>query len=126
MRAKIGLDYTDAMMQEPGRKPRNTAEVPEEAPANDDVTNAAAAHAAEDTVADRVASEAAPSEAETLRQENAGLKDRLLRGRAAMGDRPRRPEGEVADAKAYGVTSFARDMLAVADNLRRALDHLPA
>jgi molecular chaperone GrpE len=126
MRANIGLGYTDGIMQEPGRKPRDTAEVPEEAPANDDVTNPAAAPAAEGTLADRVAPEAAPSEAETLRQENAGLKDRLLRALAEMENLRRRTEREVTDAKAYGVTSFARDMLAVADNLRRALDHLPA
>jgi molecular chaperone GrpE len=34
----------------------------------------------------------------------------------------RRTEREVAEARAYGIAVFARDMLAVADNLRRALD----
>ena len=38
----------------------------------------------------------------------------------------RRTEREVSDAKSYGVTSFARDMLTVVDNLSRALEHLPA
>jgi molecular chaperone GrpE len=38
----------------------------------------------------------------------------------------RRTEREVADAKTYGVTAFARDMLNVADNLARALDHVPS
>ena len=38
----------------------------------------------------------------------------------------RRTEREVADAKTYGVTNFARDMLTVADNLRRAIDSIPA
>jgi molecular chaperone GrpE len=34
----------------------------------------------------------------------------------------KRTEREVTDARLYGVASFARDMLAVADNMRRALD----
>jgi molecular chaperone GrpE len=38
----------------------------------------------------------------------------------------RRTEREVTDARLYGVASFARDVLVVADNMRRALDALPA
>jgi molecular chaperone GrpE len=38
----------------------------------------------------------------------------------------RRTEREVADAKTYGVTSFARDMLPFADNLHRAIESVPA
>jgi molecular chaperone GrpE len=112
------------MMQEPSRKQRE-AEAPEQAPAND-ATNPAAAPDIEGTAAEGSAAEAAPSELETLREENSGLKDRLLRALAEMENLRRRTEREVADAKTYGVTSFARDMLGVADNLRRALDHLPA
>ena len=33
---------------------------------------------------------------------------------------------EVADARAYGITGFARDILDIADNLQRALDAIPA
>lgn len=63
---------------------------------------------------------------EALQAENAELKDRSLRALAEMENLRRRTEREVADAKAYGVTSFARDMLTFADNLRRALDAVPA
>jgi molecular chaperone GrpE len=38
----------------------------------------------------------------------------------------RRMEKELADARAYSATGFARDMLSVADNLGRALDTIPA
>ncbi len=38
----------------------------------------------------------------------------------------RRTEREVADARTYAVTNFARDVLNVADNIRRALDSVPA
>jgi molecular chaperone GrpE len=79
--------------------------------------------------------EAAPAEAgdrdaaaviEALNAENGQLKDRVLRTLAEMENLRRRTEREVSDAKAYGVSSFARDMLTVVDNLSRALEHLPA
>jgi molecular chaperone GrpE len=62
---------------------------------------------------------------EALNAENAALKDRVLRGLAEMENLRRRSEREAADARAYGATAFARDMLSVADNLSRALDSLP-
>ena len=63
---------------------------------------------------------------EALNAENSQLKDRVLRTLAEMENLRRRTEREVSDAKTYGVTSFARDMLTVVDNLARALEHLPA
>lgn len=63
---------------------------------------------------------------EALNAENTQLKDRVLRTLAEMENLRRRTEREVADAKTYGVTSFARDMLTVVDNLARALEHVPA
>ena len=62
---------------------------------------------------------------EKLNAENAEMKDRVLRVLAEMENLRRRTEREVADARTYGVTSFARDMLTVADNLARALESLP-
>ncbi len=59
---------------------------------------------------------------EALTREAADLKDRLLRALAETENMRRRCERDVADARAYGVSSFARDLLAVADNMRRALD----
>jgi molecular chaperone GrpE len=52
----------------------------------------------------------------------AELKDRLLRTLAEMENLRKRTEREVTDARLYGVAAFARDMLGVADNMRRALD----
>lgn len=54
--------------------------------------------------------------------EAASLKDKLLRTLADMENLRRRTEREVADARNYGISSFARDLLAVADNMRRALE----
>jgi molecular chaperone GrpE len=60
--------------------------------------------------------------AEMLAKEAAELKDRLLRSLAEMENLRRRTDREVADARAYALTSFARDLVGVADNMRRALD----
>ncbi len=68
---------------------------------------------------------AQPAQADPLaaaQEEVAALKDKLLRTLAEMENLRRRTEREVADARAYGVASFARDMLGVADNMRRALE----
>jgi molecular chaperone GrpE len=60
-----------------------------------------------------------------LERENAELKDKLLRTLADMENLRRRTEKEVADAKAYGTSALARDMLAFADNLARAVESVP-
>ena len=52
----------------------------------------------------------------------AELKDRLLRTLADMDNMRKRTAREVADAQLRGITSFAHDILGVADNMRRALD----
>lgn len=66
------------------------------------------------------------TELENLYAENNGLKDKVLRTLAEMENLRRRTEREVADAKLYGVTALARDMLTFADNLRRAIESVPA
>jgi molecular chaperone GrpE len=62
---------------------------------------------------------------EALKAENADLRDRFLRLAAEMDNLRRRTDREVKDAKSYAVTGFARDMLSVSDNLRRAIETLP-
>jgi molecular chaperone GrpE len=57
--------------------------------------------------------------------ELADSKDRLLRALAETENVRRRAERERTDATKYGVTQFARDLLDVADNLRRAIDSVP-
>ena len=71
--------------------------------------------------------EAAPVDpAAALAQEASELKDRLLRTLAEMENLRKRTEREVADARLYGISAFARDILTVADNMHRALDALDA
>jgi molecular chaperone GrpE len=61
---------------------------------------------------------------ETLSRENAEHKDRLLRTLAEMENLRKRTDREVSDMRQYGIASFARDVLAVADNMERALEAL--
>jgi len=64
----------------------------------------------------------APPDAAALAKEVADYKDKLLRALADMENLRRRTDREVADARAYGVSSLARDIVGVADNLHRALE----
>ncbi len=68
-----------------------------------------------------VAPEAGDPAAEA-RREAAEFKDKLLRTLAEMENLRKRTEREVLDARVYGIAGFARDVLAVADNMHRALE----
>jgi molecular chaperone GrpE len=56
------------------------------------------------------------------KREATEFKDKLLRTLAEMENLRKRTEREVLDARLYGIAGFARDVLAVADNMHRALD----
>jgi len=62
---------------------------------------------------------------EALKAENAALKDQALRYAAEAENTKRRAEREMNDARAYAIQKFARDLLGVADNLARAMQHAP-
>lgn len=83
-----------------------------------------------DSNADTQSSDAdsAPSEAaliDVLNADLADLKDRLLRAAAEMENMRRRFERDMADARQYAVTGFAREVLSIGDNLGRALEAVP-
>lgn len=80
----------------------------------------AKAEVEQDQVADEGADPVAAMEAE-----NEELKDQVLRLAAEMENLRRRTARDVADARAYSVANFARDMLQVSDNLNRALQAIP-
>jgi molecular chaperone GrpE len=63
---------------------------------------------------------------EALAKEAAESRDKMLRTLAEMENLRKRTAREVADARTYGITGFARDVLDIADNLQRALDAVPA
>ena len=68
----------------------------------------------------------AADEAQALRAEVAALKEQALRYAAEAENTRRRAAREKEDASKYAVSGFAKDMLNVADNLRRALEAVPS
>ncbi len=54
------------------------------------------------------------------------LTDRLLRAHAEMDNLRKRTEREKDETAKYAITKFARDILAVGDNLQRAIAAVPA
>ncbi len=60
-----------------------------------------------------------------LGAETAALKDQLLRALAEAENTRRRADRDRQEAAKYGAVGLARELLSVADNLRRALEALP-
>lgn len=67
-----------------------------------------------------------PDPVAALTKEVAELKDKHLRALAEMENLRKRTEREIVDGRLYGIAGFARDVLGIADNMRRALDAVDA
>ena len=108
-------------------------ETPEEAAAAADATADMAAEAAEAAEAEEQAEADAAGEDVQVEIDAAGkadaeiadLKDKLLRALADIENLRRRSQKEREEALKYASANFARDMLSVADNLRRAIESIP-
>lgn len=71
------------------------------------------------------AQEAEPDPLEALKAERDDMRDKMLRAMAEVENTRKRAERMQADISKYAVAGFARDMLDIADNLRRAIDTVP-
>jgi molecular chaperone GrpE len=98
---------------------QDTTRSPEEA-ANNNV-----GELAETPIGSEAAAPADEIDVAALETELAETRDRLLRALAETENVRRRGQREREDASKYAVASFAKELLSVADNLRRALDSLP-
>lgn len=63
---------------------------------------------------------------ETLQAQIDELKGALMRALADLENQRKRTQKEVEDANKYGVSTFAKDLLNVSENLQRAIDAAPA
>ena len=85
----------------------------------------------EDMIDEDMLDENAPAEggeadeSARLREELEAARQDVLYARAEAQNARRRSEKDVADARAYAATGFARDILSVADNLERAIGAVP-
>ena len=101
-------------------KEEETVPVRDGAAANNNVEDAT------ETSVDPAAEDASPeTRIASLEAELAEQKDRLLRALAETENVRRRAQREREDASKYAVAGFAKDLLSVADNLRRALESVP-
>jgi molecular chaperone GrpE len=109
-------------------EPKNPAEGAAPLAAEEAARTAENRQASEEVECEEAMDQLAGSSAEIARleAEKTDLTDRLLRLAADMDNLRRRTERDVIDARKYAVTKFAGDMLAVGDNLQRALDAVPA
>lgn len=82
--------------------------------------------AAPQVSAEAVAIDIFKKQIEELQTELAAAKDAVLRAAAEAENVRRRAGKEIEDANKYGVSSFAKDLLSVAENLTRALETIPA
>jgi molecular chaperone GrpE len=78
-----------------------------------------------DSQADTAADAPVNDDPEALRAEVAALKEQMLRVAAEAENTKRRAEREANDSRAYAIQKFGRDLLGVADNLQRAMQHAP-
>jgi molecular chaperone GrpE len=98
---------------------QDTTQSPEEA-ANNNV-----GELAETPIGSEATAPADEIDVAALETELADTKDRLLRALAETENVRRRGQREREEASKYAVAGFAKELLPVADNLRRALDSLP-
>lgn len=66
------------------------------------------------------------AELEKLRNEKRELEDKTLRLVAEMENLRRRTERDKAEFSKYAVSEFARELLSVGDNIRRAIESVPS
>lgn len=65
------------------------------------------------------------AEVEAVKAENAELRDKSLRLIAEMENLRRRTERDKAEFAKYAISEFARDVIGVGDNIRRAIEAVP-
>lgn len=106
---------------------RKTAAAEDAAPEAEEMAAESEAASEEARAEETIEQLLSPSaEIEKLEAEKADLTERLVRLAADMDNLRKRTERDVADARKYAVTKFASDMLVVGDNLKRALEAVPA
>ncbi len=117
-------------MSDSNPKSQDNNEMPEEAQHDAEATEATEQAALDEATLD-ILSDGAIQEPKLMSVEDeqaaeiASLKEKLLRSMAETENMRRRSEKEKEDAHNYAITKFARDVLSISDNLRRALDSIP-
>ena len=100
----------------PNSEAMSDTENPMPHPADDDVSDAVPEFSSDAALTDRLVQ---------LEAERDEMRERWMRSEAEMANLRSRTKREVEDARLYAVQKFARDVVEVAENLKRGLDSLP-
>jgi molecular chaperone GrpE len=111
-------------MMDDNNKASDAAAVNDNAPEAEAETEAATENTAEIAVA-AAAEESLAARLAKAEAEAADYKDRALRALAEVENVRRRAQREREEASKFAIGNFAKDLLSVADNLRRALESVP-
>lgn len=85
-----------------------------------------AGHSGEAQASSKAGAGAEASSQEDLESQVADLTDRLLRAHAEIQNLHKRLERDIVESQKYGITKFARDVVAMTDNFERALSSVSA
>lgn len=108
-------------MQKPSKEESTVEETTEEVVQADSI----AEQAPEDLVAEQAAAVALAQLQQSYETKLSESKDQLLRAMAETENVRRRSQRDVEESSKYAITSFARDMITVAENLQMALQSIP-
>lgn len=122
--AAVAAEALETAPEAPGEAPETAPEAPKVAPEAAPETAPEAPEAAPGApgVIPEPPAEPPGDRPAELEAEVADLNDKLLRSMAELENYRRRAEKERGDVAKYAISNFARDMLTIADNLRRALE----
>ncbi|GER02489.1 hypothetical protein JCM17846_01710 [Iodidimonas nitroreducens] len=121
------MSGSDEMNRHPTDETRDEAQKPQAGPDSSNPSPESGAEAkAKADAADEKGASTPPDRIGALEAEIETLRDQAMRARAEVENILRRTAREKQETSAYAVSGLARDLLSVPDNLRRALEALPA
>ncbi|MCB1782782.1 MAG: nucleotide exchange factor GrpE [Alphaproteobacteria bacterium] len=98
---------------------------PETSPSEDEAAFDSFSEALDNVEPASKSSPADQAKIEALQSDLDRVKDQLMRALAETENTRRRAKMDREDASKFAITSFAKDLLSVSDNLRRALEAIP-
>ena len=109
----------------PAEEEESTEQQPEEERAETPEADSPVKPVPQEPVAEAPEADTESERTKQLQEELAAAKDQTLRALAELENTRKRAQRDREDASAYGISKFARDLLNVSDNLRRALEAVP-
>lgn len=114
------MSFAKKVKEEKMKKHKNNA--PDMQAEEDNLTENIEETISEDAEGENFATETMKADIEALQADNAKLKEDYLRAYAELENTKKRCAQEIEKNSKYAISSFAKELLSVADNLHRALE----